>query len=90
MKLVVLVNGNSASASEIVSGAVQDLDAGVIMGSSKTFGKGLVSSACSIVYSSHVLTIFPWSGTENYSIGVEGGSRWRVEIHRGQVLHTQW
>ncbi len=42
MKLVVLVNGNSASASEIVSGAIQDLDAGVIMGSSKTYGKGLV------------------------------------------------
>jgi carboxyl-terminal processing protease len=42
MKLVVLVNGNSASASEVVSGAIQDLDAGLIVGSSKTYGKGLV------------------------------------------------
>lgn len=39
--LVVLINGNTASAAEIVSGAVQDTDRGVIVGS-KTFGKGLV------------------------------------------------
>jgi carboxyl-terminal processing protease len=47
--LAILVNQNTASASEIVSGSMQDLDRGVIIGQ-KTFGKGLVQNIVPIPY----------------------------------------
>ena len=53
MKLVILANRSSASASEIVAGAIQDLDRGVIVGE-RTFGKGLVQNIRSLSYGGHL------------------------------------
>ena len=49
--LAILINKNSASAAEIVAGAIQELDRGVIVGD-RSFGKGLVQSVITLPYDS--------------------------------------
>lgn len=53
MPLVVLINKNSASASEIVSGVMQDYDRGVLVGQ-RSYGKGLVQNTKQIGYNSQL------------------------------------
>ncbi|WP_405370128.1 S41 family peptidase [Nonlabens sp. Asnod2-A12] len=53
MKVAVLINGRSASASEIVSGSIQDYDRGVIIGA-RSFGKGLVQRPKPLSYGTQV------------------------------------
>lgn len=51
--IIVLTNSGSASAAEIVSGAIQDLDRGLLLGT-RTFGKGLVQSTRPLGYNSYL------------------------------------
>ena len=51
--LAILVNESSASASEIVSGSIQDFDRGVIVGQ-RTFGKGLVQNILPMTYNAQM------------------------------------
>lgn len=83
--LVVLVNGGSASASEIVAGAVQDTKAGTLVGT-KTYGKGSVQTIFPLNDASAVkLTIAKYYTPNNRSIhGVGIEPDIKVEIPDGK------
>lgn len=53
MPIVVMVNGETASASEITSGGLQDLDRAVVLGT-RTYGKGLVQAPVDLPYNSQL------------------------------------
>jgi len=80
--LVILVNGGSASASEIVAGAVQDTGAGTLIGT-KTFGKGSVQAVLPLNDDSALkLTIAKYVTPNNRSInGIGLEPDIKVEMH---------
>ena len=95
MPLAVLVNGETASASEITSGSLQDLDRAIIIGT-RTYGKGLVQVPLEMPYNTNLkLTTSKYyipSGrciqAINYRRNGAGGYRERVADSLTHVFHT--
>lgn len=96
MPLVVLVNGETASASEITSGALQDLDRAIIIGT-RTYGKGLVQVPMDLPYNTNVkITTSKYyipSGrciqAINYKRGEAGGYKERIADSLTHVFYTR-
>ena len=96
MPIVVLVNDETASASEITSGALQDLDRAIILGT-RTYGKGLVQVPLELPYNATVkVTTSKYyipSGrciqAINYSRGEDGGYKERIPDSLTHVFYTR-
>ena len=90
--LVVLINDRTASASEIVSGSIQDLDRGIIIGQ-RSFGKGLVQNIFPIGYNSKVkITISKYyipSGRCIQSKVYENGKAVKINKDKQNLFHTR-
>ena len=89
MPVIVLGNEGSASASEIVSGAIQDHDRGLIVGQ-RTFGKGLVQQQYELVDSSKIrVTISKYYTPSGRLIqkpySNEGGEEYAYEIYKRET-----
>lgn len=95
MPIVVLVDGATASAAEITSGSLQDLDRGIILGT-RTYGKGLVQVPVDLPYNSNIkLTTSKYyipSGRCIQAINYKhsgGGYKERIADSLTQVFHTK-
>lgn len=96
MPMVVLVNGETASASEITAGALQDLDRALIVGT-RTYGKGLVQVPLEMPYNSNVkITTSKYyipSGrciqAINYHRDGQGGYKEHIADSLTHVFHTK-
>lgn len=90
--LAVMINKRSASASEIVSGTIQDLDRGVLIGQ-RSYGKGLVQNTKDLVYNSRVkLTTSKYyipSGRCIQGVAYENGEPKDIPDHQRSVFYTK-
>lgn len=90
--LVVLINKRSASASEIVSGTIQDLDRGVVIGQ-RSYGKGLVQNTKDVGYNSRIkLTTSKYyipSGRCIQGVEYENGEPKDIPDHQRSTFYTR-